>query len=404
MGERTHISAGNSNSATKKKWTLVITGSAVLLLAAGVMLQVTRPTSAFPEDGSQAAGSAAGKANAADQGPRKMTKVAQVGKETISYDELAVECVTRHGKEILENLINRKIIQQACDNQGIEISDAEVSREIKKTAEKFGLAVDQWLSMLEAERNVTPMQYRRDIVWPMLALRKLAGEDIKITKADVKRAFEKNYGPRVEAKAIILDNQRRAQEVWDMAQANPDDFEKLAQKHSVDPSSKALGGKIPPIPRHSGSKELEDVAFKLKKGEISPVVQVGLSQFVILKCEGRTKPTVTEMTSDIEEVLVAELKEEKTQEAVAKVFEKIKGEARVTNFVTNVSTGGERRQNGPKTPGSAGTINQTGGTASKKGASQIPDASTSLPTRTSSGTSAGRSTTGKTPARSSSDQ
>ena len=405
MGERTHITTGKLNSAAKKKWTLVITGSAVLLLAAGVMLQVTRPTSAYPEDGSQAMGSAAqaGKSNAGDQGSKKTRNVAKVDKDFIGYDELAAECVTRHGKEILENLINRKIIQQACDNQGVEISEAEVSREIKKTADKFGLAVDQWMSMLEAERNVTPMQYRRDIVWPMLALRKLAGEEVKITKADIKKAFEKNYGPRVEAKAIILDNQRRAQEVWEKAQATPEDFEKLAQQHSVDPSSKALGGKIPPIPRHSGSKELEDVAFKLKKGEISPVVQVGLSQFVILKCDGRTKPTVTELTGDIEEILVQELKEEKTQEAVAKVFEKIKGEARVTNYVTNVSTGGERRAAGAKTAGSAGTINQTGGTSSRKGASQIPDAaSTSLPGRSApSGKSASRSaTTGKAPARS----
>src|SRR4029077_14895571 len=121
----------------------------------------------------------------------------------------------------------------------------------------------------------------------------------------------------------------------------------------------------PPIPRHSGSKELEDVAFKLKKGQISPVVQVGLSQFVILKCEGRTKPEITEMTQDIQEILVDQLKEEKTQEGVARVFEKIKNEARVTNYVTNVSTGGERRQNGAKAAGSAGTINQTSGTASK---------------------------------------
>ncbi len=406
MGERTHITTGKSNLAAKKKWTLVITGSAVLLLAAGVMLQVTRPTSAFPEDGSQAGGSAAGKANAGDAGQKRSKNVAKVDREFITYDELAAECISRHGKDILDNLINRKIIQQACDNQGIEISEAEVSREIKKTADKFNLAVDQWLSMLEAERNVTPMQYRRDIVWPMLALRKLAGEDIKITKADVKRAWEKNYGPRVEAKAIILDNQRRAQEAWEKAQANPDDFEELAQKYSVDPSSKALGGKIPPIPRHSGSKELEDVAFKMKKGAISPVVQVGLSQWVILKCEGRTVPTVKELTHDIEEILIQELKEEKTQEAVAKVFEKLKSEARVTNYVTNVSTGGERRQSGAKTAGSAGTINQTGGTASRKGASQIPDAvPTSSPGRSApTGKSGSRSATGRVPTQTPDDQ
>src|SRR5262245_46102668 len=48
MGERNHTTTAGSKSGTKKTWTLVITGTAVLLLAAGVMLQVTRPPSAFP--------------------------------------------------------------------------------------------------------------------------------------------------------------------------------------------------------------------------------------------------------------------------------------------------------------------------------------------------------------------
>src|SRR5579864_7893003 len=150
MSEQTQATTGNTNSATKKKWALLVTGSAVLLLAAGIMLQVTRPTSAFPEDGARpsAGASQGGRSTSGDQDPKRMRKVAVVDKEIISYDEMAAECVNRIGKEVLENLINRKIIQQACDNQGIVISDAEVSREIKRNAEKFGLAVDQWLGML----------------------------------------------------------------------------------------------------------------------------------------------------------------------------------------------------------------------------------------------------------------
>ncbi len=384
MSGQTQTTTESATPATKKKWALVITGSAVLLLAAGVMMQVMRPTAAYPEDGSPGAAraTASSRPGSGEQDSKRTRKVAVVGKEIISYDELAAECVQRFGKDVLDNLINRKIIQQACDNQGIEISDAEVSKEIKKNADKFGLQVDQWMGMLESERNVTPMQYRRDIIWPMLALRKLAGEEVKISKADIDKAFIRNYGERVLAKAIILDNQRRATEAWDKAQDNPDDFEELVKQYSIDPASKAMGGKIPDIQRYGGgSKELEEAAFKLKKGRISPVVQVGLHQWVILKYEGRTKPTVTEMTHDIEQILVEQLKEEKTAEAVAKVFEKIKSEARVTNYVTNESTGGERRQQAAKTAGNAGSIKQTSGTAPRNASDQSPG---------SAGTSVGR--------------
>src|SRR5262249_38427382 len=149
----------------KTTWTLVIAGTAVLLLAAGVMLQIARPTSAYPEDGSAARGQA-GKPAAGDPEGRKTRWVAKVGKQLISEEELAGECMARMGKETLDELINRKIIQQACDAEGIEVSEGEVNQEVERMAKKFGFAVEQYLQMIETERNINPMQYRRSIIWP----------------------------------------------------------------------------------------------------------------------------------------------------------------------------------------------------------------------------------------------
>lgn len=343
MSERIH-SAGGSGMG-RGKWTMIIAGTAVVLLVAGVAIQVTRPTSAFPEDGAANAPSA-GRASMNDQSPGRAQgtkKVAKVGTQHISYDELAAECVSRYGKEILDNLINRKIIQQACDAQGIEVSDAEVETEINTIAQKFNMDRTAYLNMLQAERNVTPAQMQRDIIWPKLALKKLAGEEVAIKPEELKKAFVRNYGPRVKARAIVLDNSRRAAEVWELAHKNPDEFESLATKHSVDPSSRHLGGVIPPIPRYAGSPALEEASFKLKEGDISPVIQIGLNQFIILKCEGRTEPTVTKMDDQIEQILREQLHEEKVQESVANVFQKIKDAARVDNYLTGISTGGERK-------------------------------------------------------------
>ncbi len=372
MGERTHTTPEKSNSGTKKTWALVITGTAVLLLAAGVMLQVTRPPAGYSEDGSAAGAATVGRASASEQGPKRDKKIAKVGKKYISLDELSAECIRRIGKEVLDNLINREIIQQACDEMGIEISEAEVSKAIEKQAKDLGMPADQLLQMNEAERNITPAQYRRDMVWPMLALRKIAGENVKVTEEDIKKAFIRNYGPRVKARAIVLNNSRRAGEVWQKAQDNPEDFEALAAKHSVDPASRSLGGVIPPIQRYGGSEELEKAAFKLKEGQISPVVQVGFDHYIILKCEGRTEPVVKDI-AEVREILINELKEEKIHVAVAKTFEKLKNEARVDNYLTYESTGGDRRPVAGKAPGNAGEINQTSATGSRRTASEISD-------------------------------
>ncbi len=413
MGERTHLPTDKAKPKMKKTWTMVIAGTAFMLLAAGVMLQVMRPASAFPEDLKAAGGKSApsGKAVAGDQASTRGTAVkdvARVGRENITYDELARECIDRVGKEILDALISRKIIQQACDAQGIEISEGEVSKEIDKQAKDLGMATDQYLQYLQAERNMPPQKYRRDSVWPMLALRKLAGDDVKVTKEELKKAYISNFGPRVKARAIVLDNPRRARDVWEQAQKDPEEFERLAGQNSIDPTSRSMGGTIPPIRRYGGSEELEKVAFKLKEGEISPVVQVGLNQLIILKCEGRTEPTVTDM-AEVEDSLMQELRQEKIQMAIAEVFKKIKSEARVDNYLTGEVTGDRKpaTAKGPSTPGtirqtgtgSAGSIKLTGGSVT--GASDQAPAGAGA---ANSGKSGGRSSAGKPQKRSSADE
>ena len=40
----------------------------------------------------------------------------------ITVDELAAECLARHGSTVLDTLINRRIIEQACRSKGLMIT------------------------------------------------------------------------------------------------------------------------------------------------------------------------------------------------------------------------------------------------------------------------------------------
>lgn len=336
------IRSNPTGQPLKRKLALMAAGTAVAVLATAVAIQMFRA-----EDGAAAPQSAP----AADQaGTARVSgtdrPLARVNKQLITWEAVAQECMLRYGSEVLDNIINRTIIVEACEQRGISVTEQEVNAEIARIAKRFNLTIEQWFQMLKAERNITPDQYQRDIIWPMLALRKIAGDDVQITEQDIQQAFVRDYGPRVEARLIMLDNVRRAQEVYHLAQQNPDDFERLAQKHSIEPNSAAMGGAVPPIRRYSGNKELEEAAFKLKPGEISPIVQAGPSRYVILKCEGHTEPVVT--LNEVRERIAEDLREEKTQVAVAGVFEQLKKETRVDNFLTNVSTGGVQQTSGTR--------------------------------------------------------
>ena len=125
-----------------------------------------------------------------------LTTVAIVNGEKISRQQLAQECLLRHGDEMLESIINKHLIAQACQQRGIQITVQQVQQEIAAVAGKFGLDVDKWLSLLRENRNISYEKYQNEIIWPTLALRQLAADKIQVTEADLKKAFQSEYGSR----------------------------------------------------------------------------------------------------------------------------------------------------------------------------------------------------------------
>ncbi len=224
--------------------------------------------------------------------------VATINGEQIPYSELAEECLLRYGEEVLEIEISHMLLKQALAKANIAVTDQDLNEEMAHAAQLAGVVdksgqpdLEQWIKTATEEQGISKDRYLRDSVWPSAALKKLTGGSIQISDDDLTKGFEANYGERVRCRAIVLANMRRAQEVWGKARQNTslDYFSDLAEEYSVEPSSKALRGEVPPIRRHGGQPQLEDVAFELKPGELSGIIQLG-DKFVILKCEGRTKP------------------------------------------------------------------------------------------------------------------
>jgi foldase protein PrsA len=324
-----------SNPRPRSRWTTILGGTAVMAFGAGVLFQVLRPEPAA----SQTAEKPAAKRPASTQTAATGEMLARVNNQTIPYDQVARECVERHGKDVLENMINRLLIQQECDRQGVTISKADVEQEIATITKKFNLPIDQWYAMLAQERGVTPQQYQNDVIWPMLALRKLAGlqAETKVSEADMLQAFERDYGPRVKARCIVLaGNVRQSDSILKKCKAEPDKFEDFAAEFSTDPNTRTLGGAMPPIRKYGGATQIEEVAFKMKPGEISPVIEFQ-GQHWILKCEGHTDQVVTD-PKEVWDELYAQVTEEKTQLAVANTFTEIKDRAEIHNYLDRTSS------------------------------------------------------------------
>jgi parvulin-like peptidyl-prolyl isomerase len=263
--------------------------------------------------------------------PRKNPIAATVNNEPISRDDLGDECLLHYGAEVLESIVNRTLILVSCERRGITISDADVDAEIDRMAKKFQVGKDQWVKLLEKERGITPERYAHDIVWPTLALRELAKDQLQITRRELDQAYESEFGPGVKVRLIAIENPEKARAIHAEAIAKPEDFGALAKKHSQDANSASAYGLIQPIRRHLGDPKLEEVAFAMKKGEISQIVPVGNLQ-VFLKCEELLPPPKGIDRAKVEPHLYDALRERKLRTAANDVFKQLQGEAQVENI------------------------------------------------------------------------
>ena len=200
--------------------------------------------------------------------------VAVVNGQKITRTDLARECIRRFGKEVLQSEVNKHLILDECQKSKIRITNEDVEAEVARVANQFSLPLDRWYAMLRDERGITPTQYKRDIVWPTLALRKLAAGQLNISQDDLQRAYDAEYGPKVQVRMISTSSRAKAQKLHADATARPDQFDRLAKDNSEDENSAAARGLVPPIRMHGGNPTLEKTAFSRPEGQVSPIIDV----------------------------------------------------------------------------------------------------------------------------------
>ncbi len=260
--------------------------------------------------------------------------VAVVNGDPISRKTLADAAVQRFGREVLDTMINQHLILQACKQQGVEVTNQQVSDEIRRIAKKFNLSLDSYLQLLQKERDITPNEYSSEIVWPMLALRRLVADQVEVSDEEFNREYIAQYGEAVKCRMIMVADRGKADDAHRRVTANPAEFASIAKAISEDESSASVGGLIPPIRKYNGDSNLEEAAFALQDKAISPVLPLG-DQWIILQAERRipahspppkAMPLITEQIKD-------RIRDGKMKVAASHLFEGLQRDAKVVHVL-----------------------------------------------------------------------
>ena len=251
-------------------------------------------------------------------------------------------------------MISRKVLELTCQRRNITVTEADLDQEMARQA-AAGVKprpdgspdVQAWLDLITKKQGIPLDLYCGDVVWSAVVLKKLVGDKVDVTEEDLRKGYEANYGPRVRCLAIVLNNQRRAQQVFEMARKNntSEYFGELAAQYSVEPGSQSLRGEVPPIKRWGGQPKLEEEAFALKPGELSGLIQVA-DKFILLRCEGYTKPATVEFAA-VRKEIAEDLRDKKLRLAMASCYEDLHDAATIDNYLAGTSQSPKRSNSAP---------------------------------------------------------
>lgn len=210
--------------------------------------------------------------------PGQSEVVAQIGKEEITRQEWLSEMESRYGKEVLDEMIDGKVIEAAGDKYDVKINEDEIDREIKMLKSAYGSSA--------AALSINEEQWKQQIK-DSLMLEELLTKEVTISEEKLQQYYEENQA-QYEIKdtyhlsQIVLESKDEAEQTLKELDSGSS-FAAMAMEKSNDTLTAAQGGDLGYVT--SDNSEYQDIikaAESLKAGEWTGPVKIDEGYVVVL--------------------------------------------------------------------------------------------------------------------------
>ena len=256
-----------------------------------------------------AAWSAAG---AADPAPDRV--LARVNQTEITYAELQRRVAVLERErgpvapqryaDVLRSLVQEELLLQAAVAGGLEQDPIVL--------ERLGLA-------------------RRQVLIDEMLTRRMAPLD-KVSEEELQRAYRENAPlftvEAVGARHIMVGTEAEAEAIH-KALEEGQDFATLAKEKSKDTGSADKGGDLGMLARGQSDPEFEAMAFRLKEGELSPVIKTEYGYHVL---KGGPHGTIVRPLDEVREQVQQSLVKQKQQDGFRQIMRELEGKATTEVF------------------------------------------------------------------------
>lgn len=205
-------------------------------------------------------------------------KVATIGNSSISRQEWLNELEARYGKDVLQDMIDQKVIKEMAKKYNISVPDQDVDREFKIIQTTYGTSNQ---NKLEDEKKW------KEQIKNSLLLEEILTKDVVVSNSDMESYYKKNKDQfdvptAYHLSQIVVKTMDEAKKsLKELSQGSS--FSALAMERSIDNFSANQGGDIGYITEDDEQYpgEYIDVAKKLKLGKWSQPFKVDQGYVII---------------------------------------------------------------------------------------------------------------------------
>lgn len=270
---------------------------------------------------------------------------------SLAPEEMAQE-MDQVKRKVLERLIEAKVMLQEARNPRpvevskgkigtppvIEVSDTEVQQMLDET---LGHLEDPNVLAENLKSQGMTLEELKTRLGDQITIQKLIDREVRsrvsVSPAEVTAYYEENrkqfmMPAAVQVATILirpkdnLDVERSRAQAEDIQRmlSQGHDFYGLAKRFS-DGLNAENGGRIGRLERGKNIREIDEVLFDLKPGDVSPIIRspAGFHLFLIEEVQPARDAQIEEMQHQIREIL----REQKTQERYRQWIEKLKGDS-----------------------------------------------------------------------------
>ena len=266
-------------------------------------------------------------------------------------------------KDVLRGLIDRQLLLDKGKEMGVT-ADTELIKKLDEMRKQMKLASMEDLEKAAQAQGISFEDFKdnmRTEIITQQVIQHQVGAHINTAKEEEQRFYQlhkadltHSEGVRLSEILVSTDQAGDDQKKLDAAKAKADDllkqvrggadFADLAKKDSDDPSG-AQGGDLGGFERGKLAKQLEDLTFGMKKGDVSDVIRTKQG-FVILKVTDHLMagtPTFEEAEPRIQEALYMQ----KLQPSLRQYLQKLREEAYIDIKSGYIDTGASPNQTKP---------------------------------------------------------